>query len=340
MQDHIESSDSSVQIAAAITSYARIYLNQLKYQTKCVAYCDTDCLVLSKPVDPKLLGGDIGLLKNELADSSYTKAKDTSYYFLDGVFLAPKVYMLKYLEQGVVKYKVSFKGVVLNNNELDALFKDLKLRLYLQNITNPLTRQFSVLARKPTLEIFEEKRTVNITFDYNKRLKLFDKDGLWFSTKTLPVPLQHDLSKQPTVQLFFKHYETKVPKMVLPYPDKPFLQNFKTYTLKNVNVKGDVTLLKKFVEEHLQKPNYYQVVVSVCEELRSNKLSIHRTFLSMSYGSYTEAIDRITAKLTESNKDLWTLERELEQYWWYILKDNVDIHIRVLIDKGTNLENT
>lgn len=56
----------SIAIAAAITSYGRIFMNKLKHlPDNPPLYTDTDSLCLEKPLDPKYIGPDLGKLKLE-----------------------------------------------------------------------------------------------------------------------------------------------------------------------------------------------------------------------------------------------------------------------------------
>lgn len=70
----------SIGIAAAITAYARILMSKFKNNSEYnLLYSDTDSIIIDKPLDPKFVGKDIGLMKLE------NRLKE-------GVFIAPKVY--------------------------------------------------------------------------------------------------------------------------------------------------------------------------------------------------------------------------------------------------------
>lgn len=120
--DTIEGSDSSIQIASAVTSYARILLHDLKLKissdkTNQIMYCDTDSIVTSKPLNPNLLGSDIGMLKNEINELLGKNNEDC--YFEEGIFLAPKTYMIKYkTSENSYDYKISFKGIQWDHDEI------------------------------------------------------------------------------------------------------------------------------------------------------------------------------------------------------------------------------
>ena len=73
-----------IQIAAAITSHARIYMLQLMDELKeinCdVYYMDTDCFVVSGTIPTDIISNEcLGYFKIE-------------HYIKEGYFLAPKVY--------------------------------------------------------------------------------------------------------------------------------------------------------------------------------------------------------------------------------------------------------
>lgn len=56
---------ANVAIAAAITSYARIHMNQIK-QLPIVIYSDTDSAITTEPLPDHLVGKDLGMFKDEL----------------------------------------------------------------------------------------------------------------------------------------------------------------------------------------------------------------------------------------------------------------------------------
>ena len=56
---------SNVAIAAAVTSYARIIMNPYKLDPNTL-YTDTDSAFTTKPINPNLLGIELGEMKDEL----------------------------------------------------------------------------------------------------------------------------------------------------------------------------------------------------------------------------------------------------------------------------------
>ena len=80
---------SNVAIAAAVTSYARIHMIPFKIDPNTL-YTDTDSIFTTKPIDPTLLGQDIGLMKDELKGQLIQEAyflgpKKYGYYIIDPV---------------------------------------------------------------------------------------------------------------------------------------------------------------------------------------------------------------------------------------------------------------
>jgi hypothetical protein len=72
----------NVAIAAAITGYSRIHINQFKrLPGYIVYYSDTDSIVLNKPLPGHMVGSDLGQMKLE-------------YVIREGLFLGPKMYAL------------------------------------------------------------------------------------------------------------------------------------------------------------------------------------------------------------------------------------------------------
>jgi hypothetical protein len=97
---------SNVAIAAAVTSYARIHMIPFKIDPNTL-YTDTDSIFTTKPIDPTLLGLDIGLMKDELKGQLIQEA----------YFLGPKKYGYYIIdsETGVRKEFSVFSGVPRNS---------------------------------------------------------------------------------------------------------------------------------------------------------------------------------------------------------------------------------
>ena len=99
----------SIGIAAAITAYARMHMQEyLQNKDYKVYYTDTDSIVTDKPISSEHIGKGLGQLKLE-------------YSITKGVFLAPKVYSM-ITDQGKIVTKV--KGLKESNIDFD-IFESL-----------------------------------------------------------------------------------------------------------------------------------------------------------------------------------------------------------------------
>jgi len=110
----------NISIASAITSYARIYMSKyLSNNLLDIYYTDTDSIFTKTPLDPQLLGTNLGQFKLEK-------------YFSEIIFLAPKVYIGKYLinnvEHELTKIK-GFKGLLSYAELNNLLFKHNSIKL-------------------------------------------------------------------------------------------------------------------------------------------------------------------------------------------------------------------
>jgi hypothetical protein len=96
---------SNVAIASAVTAYARIVMIPLKLDPNTL-YTDTDSIFTSKPIDPSLLGDDLGKLKDELNGKVIKEA----------YFLGPKKYGYYLIEDtGLITNFSVFAGVPRNS---------------------------------------------------------------------------------------------------------------------------------------------------------------------------------------------------------------------------------
>jgi DNA polymerase type B, organellar and viral len=115
------SSNISVSIASAISSYSRIFMSNIKMKLIKdgikIYYSDTDSLFTNKYLDKNLLGTKLGKWKLE-------------YEFDEAVFLAPKVYggIIKKDKTEITKVK-GFKNKVSYKNLKSLLNKDKSLTL-------------------------------------------------------------------------------------------------------------------------------------------------------------------------------------------------------------------
>ena len=103
---------SNVAIAAAVTSYARITMIPFKINAHTL-YTDTDSCFTSEPLDPSLIGPELGMMKDELKGQIIEEAyfigpKKYGYYIIDNVSGERKEYSVF---SGVPRNSLSFTEV-------------------------------------------------------------------------------------------------------------------------------------------------------------------------------------------------------------------------------------
>jgi hypothetical protein len=102
---------ANVAIASAVTAYARIHMIQYKLSEE-IAYTDTDSVFLTKPLDPKLVGPEIGMMKNEMNDILIQEA----------IFICPNQYAYKYIDRkGNLVIKTVFSGITRDSLTWDEI---------------------------------------------------------------------------------------------------------------------------------------------------------------------------------------------------------------------------
>jgi DNA polymerase elongation subunit (family B) len=151
----------SVSTAAAITAYARIYINKIKLwilnNGGNIYYSDTDSIVTDIELPYYLIGRNLGQLKLE------NKVKKA--YFISG-----KTYLLETEEGRIVK---KAKGV-----DSKSLTLDDYINMYINNKNvTAIKRQSKSDFIEGSVKIYDKNVTLSYN-SYNKREKLLNKDGL------------------------------------------------------------------------------------------------------------------------------------------------------------------
>lgn len=151
MADHNSSEViSSPPIAPAITAWARVLMNRVKFiHNNSIFYSDTDSIVLQKPLNPYLLGNNIGPFKQE-----YPLIKNT-------LFISPKLYFLE-LDNG--KFISKGKGYSGKLTKFDYL------QLYNDNIIEVVDIRWGRNLELSTLSIKDQ--IIKISPSSSKRNKL------------------------------------------------------------------------------------------------------------------------------------------------------------------------
>lgn len=132
----------NVALASAITAYARIYMQQFKTKEWMphIYYTDTDSIFIDKPIDPSMIGPELGLMKNEMEGISRALLPGAGYQGrIDrAYFLGLKQYAYQYTDlQGETMTKSTFAGVKknsLNWNNIIDLSKGQEISYMKENI--------------------------------------------------------------------------------------------------------------------------------------------------------------------------------------------------------------
>lgn len=171
--------DVAVSISAAITSYARIYMSQIKLDIinkgGKIYYSDTDSIVTDIELDNSLVGKELGQFKLE-------------YKLKEAYFISSKTYCLVLEDEYITKKNkgivIKSKGVFDNSLTLDS-FKSM----YYDKKNVEATKSDTKSNYKEGYVNIDTK-TVTLNFDsYTKREKIFNKEGLWIDTKPLNYTL-------------------------------------------------------------------------------------------------------------------------------------------------------
>ena len=170
---------SRVDWAAIITAEGRMLMQRLKSLVD-VLYSDTDSLVIERKDLPKLIDwidpDKLGYLKVE---GEYTY----------GIFIAPKVYLLKKNDQYIIKIKgVKYDGLTLSPSVVEEFFRK-KLQENESGVSISIERVKDFVRNHQDFTIHTAREMLNITLDYDKREKIYHH-GIWVDTK--PLHLNED----------------------------------------------------------------------------------------------------------------------------------------------------
>lgn len=146
---------SNVAIAAAVTSYARIKMIPFKIDPNTL-YTDTDSAFTTKPIDPSLIGIELGQMKDELKGNIIKEA----------YFIGPKKYGYYIIDKDTGQRKdfSVFSGVPRNSlsfNEVKSIFEG---QIITKNIPNKFYKSFT----SSSITIKDSKITIKNTS--NKQL--------------------------------------------------------------------------------------------------------------------------------------------------------------------------
>ena len=163
--------DVSIVTAVFVNSYARIFMNKLKFEILenggSLYYSDTDSFVIDLDnLNLNWLGTDLGQFKLE-------------FEIEEAYFISNKTYCLV-LKNGETVIKT--KGVLNKSLNLDQFKK-----MYFEN-KNITATKFNTITNYTNASVLIEKKDVKLNHDsYTKRIKIFNKEGLWVDTKPLNI---------------------------------------------------------------------------------------------------------------------------------------------------------
>jgi hypothetical protein len=172
-----EAKDVSLTTAAAVTSYARIYLAEIKLDILDrggnIYYTDTDSIVTDITLKDELVGSGLGQFKLE-------------YKIKEAYFISAKTYCLVFYDDNTKIIAKGLSSSSLNLKDFKNLYKGLSVSgIKINSIKN---------LYKGSVVIKEDEIKLNPN-TYRKREKLFEF-GKWFDTKPLIYNSDKPLSKR------------------------------------------------------------------------------------------------------------------------------------------------
>lgn len=166
---------SAVQLAAAITACARIYMYKYISREDCY-YTDTDSVVLGSALpEEEISSTELGKFKLESLVSK-------------GVFLAPKSYKLEIPDGYITKQKGATKDLV-TPEWFDSQYADPS-----RKIQRPVESNFRI--DKEKLTIFKKESLFYLGVSTNKREFIFDDNNNWVGTAPIVVKDISDYNKK------------------------------------------------------------------------------------------------------------------------------------------------
>lgn len=163
--------ETAVQIASAITAYARLFMYTFKNikGNKCF-YTDTDSIFLEKKLPSHFIGKELGQFKLE-------------FQINKAYFIAPKVYYIKRHDGSEKIVTKGLKPDEYDKNKLLETFNNI-----INNINSSITvKRINIFKRDfKSLNVKKNELTLKITFPFNKRNKII-QDNKWVDTQPLNI---------------------------------------------------------------------------------------------------------------------------------------------------------
>ncbi|POG53951.1 DNA polymerase B [Rhizophagus irregularis DAOM 181602=DAOM 197198] len=162
--------NTNVAIAAAVTAYSRMIINQYKLDALKLGlnlfYSDTDSLILDGPLPENYIhSATLGKLKLE-------------HIFKEGIFVMPKVYYLEKEDGSIVSKVKGFPGKLSKAQYLE-LLEGRSIDLEITKWSKSLKESFVKI---------ETRRPYTLSFTFNKRQQIKNSQGIW--TNTTPIKIK------------------------------------------------------------------------------------------------------------------------------------------------------
>lgn len=178
---------SRVDWASIITAEGRLQMQKIKDLVN-VYYMDTDSIVIDKK--------DLYKLTN-LIDSNKLGYLKLEGEYNEGIFIAPKVYLLKKDNEYTIKIKgINNNDITVSPEEIKNLFQT-KLKKDQNKVNMNIKKVLNFIRDRSNYSIYSDVNDLKLTFDYDKREKIYKKD-IWVDTRPL------DLNKEDNNNIFDK----------------------------------------------------------------------------------------------------------------------------------------
>ena len=152
--------NAAVHISAAVTAYARIFMDRWVQREDCY-YTDTDSVVLSSELPESEVGPDLGQMKLE-------------YRVKRGIFLSAKSYMLDTEENGIIyKHKGAGKSYV------DESWYEMQMNQAMMNVKKDITIENMFSINWKNLYISKKVTHLSLGTRHNIKRRNVYNEGVW-----------------------------------------------------------------------------------------------------------------------------------------------------------------
>jgi hypothetical protein len=156
---------SAVQISSRISALARVSINIFKnMEDNKLLYSDTDSLVLERPLDPKLIGKELGLWKLEAQ-------------IKEGIFVKPKMYYYESDTGFIKKVCAGVKASDLSRDDFVKLGKGEEIQVTMPKIIVDWKKlEIKNVLQKITLQPAKKKECASLLINSEEKIKLKRKE--------------------------------------------------------------------------------------------------------------------------------------------------------------------